>query len=160
MRIPFSTLILASFFSLASAEAPFAAGSLGVPLTDPPPGATPPPGADRPYGAVVGADAEGTSGLRPDDLIVAYNGAHVESSRALKRMVAETPAGREVEIRVIRGGTPRLLRLRLPSAPPPPTPVPGSTPEREPSAPNPRQLGARVVPLDPDIARKIELTAG
>src|SRR5690606_3392031 len=98
--------------------------------------------------------------LRPGDLIVVYNGAHVESSRALKRMVGETPAGREVEIRIIRDDTPRLIRLRLLPAPPSPTPAPVSAPDRKQAQPNPRPLGAKVLPLDPDIARYIGWTAG
>jgi serine protease Do len=142
--------------------ATFVPGSLGISLSDVSPDASPPPGADRPHGALVDNSAGGSSQFRTGDLIVAYNGAHVESSQALKRMLAETPAGREVEIRVIREGTPRLLRSRLRAAPPPPNfgPAPLPKAEREPIPPKPRQLGARVVSLDPDIARYIGWAPG
>lgn len=158
----FSRLVLVGFLfaTQAPCEGSFIPATLGIPLTDPSPDATPPPGADRPHGAVAGATSQENAGLQSGDLIVAYNGAQVESSQALKRMLAETPAGREVEIRVIRDGSPRLLRPRLRAAAPAPEPVQTLMPVRKPVDPEPRQLGARVLPLDPDIARHIGWSPG
>jgi len=44
------------------------------------------------------------AGLREDDVIVAWNGAPLESAAQLRRMVTETPAGRDVTLTVVREG--------------------------------------------------------
>jgi serine protease Do len=66
------------------------------------------------YGARVtnvgpGSPAE-DAGLQPADVIVSYNGVRVESARAFQRMVRETPAGRKVELRLIRSGNAVLVQ--------------------------------------------------
>lgn len=66
------------------------------------------------YGARVtnvgpGSPAEQV-GMQSADVVVSYNGIRVESARAFQRMVLETPAGRQVELRVIRNGTATLLQ--------------------------------------------------
>lgn len=60
------------------------------------------------YGAVImeivrGSAAE-DAGLRKYDVIVAYNGTRVESMAQLRRMIAETPVGRTVDLEVMRDG--------------------------------------------------------
>lgn len=69
------------------------------------------------YGAwvqAIGPDSPAEkAGVNVDDVIVGYNGQRVESAMALRRMVHETPAGRTVEIRLIREGAPRLLQAEL-----------------------------------------------
>jgi serine protease Do len=45
------------------------------------------------------------SGLMEEDVIVSWNGARLESGRQLKRLVGETPPGRSVKLKVIRGGS-------------------------------------------------------
>ena len=77
------------------------------------------------YGARVtnvgpGSPAE-QAGLQSQDVIVSYNGIRVESARSFQRMVLETPAGRKVELRIIRAGEavlcqPTLGEGRLPSS--------------------------------------------
>ncbi len=59
-----------------------------------------------------GSPAE-TAGIQVDDVVVGFNGLRVESARALRRLVQESPAGRTVELRLIRGGAPVLLRVTL-----------------------------------------------
>lgn len=44
------------------------------------------------------------AGIRDDDVIVAWNGSSVESAAQLRRLVGETPAGREVKLTVVRDG--------------------------------------------------------
>lgn len=44
------------------------------------------------------------AGLREDDVVVGWNGAPVESAAQLRRLVSETPAGREVTLTVVRDG--------------------------------------------------------
>ena len=53
------------------------------------------------------------AGLREDDVIVAWNGAPVESAVQLRRLVSETPAGREVRLTVVRDGTRRELPVEI-----------------------------------------------
>lgn len=69
------------------------------------------------FGAWVEAVQPGSpaeaAGLQVDDVIVGFNGLRVESARALRRLVMESPAGRTVELRLIRRGEPVLLRATL-----------------------------------------------
>lgn len=69
------------------------------------------------YGAWVEGVGAGSpaaeAGIQVNDVIVAYNANRVESARALRRMVQETPAGRSVELRVIRQGRPMLISVTL-----------------------------------------------
>jgi serine protease Do len=44
------------------------------------------------------------AGFQEDDVVMAWNGTRVESARQLKRMVTETPPGREVNLGVFRDG--------------------------------------------------------
>lgn len=69
------------------------------------------------YGAWVrgvGPDSPAAkAGIQDDDVIVSYNGLRVESARAMQRMVLETPAGRIVELRLIRDGKPVIVQPTL-----------------------------------------------
>ncbi|MCC5844786.1 MAG: PDZ domain-containing protein [Verrucomicrobia bacterium] len=69
------------------------------------------------YGALVEAVQPGSpaeaAGIQVDDVIVGFNSTKVESARALRRLVQESPAGRTVELRLIRGGAPALVRVTL-----------------------------------------------
>lgn len=65
-------------------------------------------GLQEEYGAVVkevvkNTPAE-TAGLQSKDVIVGWNGQRVESTKQLRRLIAETPAGRTVKIEYIRNG--------------------------------------------------------
>ena len=66
------------------------------------------------YGARVTDVGPGSpaarANLQPGDVIVSYNGIRVESARAFQRMVRETPAGRQVELRLIRDGKAVLVQ--------------------------------------------------
>ena len=53
------------------------------------------------------------AGLLANDVIVGFNGQSVESIRALGRLVRETPAGRSVELDVIRDGRNRQLSVEI-----------------------------------------------
>ena len=65
-------------------------------------------GLPRASGAVVSGITEGSpaarSGLRPGDLIVAYDGKPIQESRYLSRYVADTPIGKSVKVDFLRGG--------------------------------------------------------
>lgn len=53
------------------------------------------------------------AGLRDDDVIVGFDGEDVRSAAELVRLVRETPQGREVELRVVRAGSSRTLRVTM-----------------------------------------------
>ncbi len=63
-------------------------------------------GLKREYGARIEDVSDDSpaqkAGLQADDVIVGWNGSQVESAAQLRRMVTETPAGREVKLEVIR----------------------------------------------------------
>lgn len=107
------------------------------------------------YGAWVRAVGPASpaekAGLLADDVIVGYNGHHVESAMALRRMVRETPAGRKVEIRLIRDGSPHLLQ-----------PVLGKGQVAAASAParSPRSLGVWIESIAPAVADYLGLEEG
>jgi len=68
-------------------------------------------------GALVSAVVEGspaqTAGLKPGDVIVAYNGRTVARSDELPRAVAATPVGREVPLSVLRDGKTVALTAKI-----------------------------------------------
>jgi serine protease Do len=108
------------------------------------------------YGAWVeavqpGSPAE-TAGIQVDDVIVGFNGLRVESARAMKRLVQESPAGRTVELRLIRGGAPVLVRATLGV---------GREAAAVPAAARaPRVLGVGVEPISLQLADLYELEDG
>jgi serine protease Do len=53
-----------------------------------------------------------TAGLRAQDVVVEFDGEHVRSARHLTRLVAETPAGREVGMVVMRDGKKTDLHIK------------------------------------------------
>ena len=50
-----------------------------------------------------GSPAE-KAGLKPNDVVLEYNGQHVEGMEQFGRLVRETPGGREVKLVISRGG--------------------------------------------------------
>jgi len=57
------------------------------------------------------------AGLRPGDVVVKFNGRLVESADDLPAMVAQTPAGEQVEMEIVRNRQPMTLRIKLESIP-------------------------------------------
>jgi serine protease Do len=56
---------------------------------------------------VVGVDENGPAkpaGIEPDDVIVKFDGKEIKQMRDLPRAVAETPAGKQVTVLIIRKG--------------------------------------------------------
>ncbi|SEQ38926.1 serine protease Do [Faunimonas pinastri] len=74
-------------------------------------------GMDKPHGALVAGISDGgpaaKAGLRPGDVVITFNGQDVNTSRDLPRLVADTPAGRVVDVVVIRDGQPVTLRVPI-----------------------------------------------
>ena len=74
-------------------------------------------GLKSPEGALVtevtpGGPAE-KAGIRPRDVIIEFNGRPVHKMRELPRLVAETPVGEEVPVKVIRDGREVALKVTL-----------------------------------------------
>jgi serine protease Do len=107
---------------------------------------------DTPIGAevegIVGGGPAHRLGLRPGDLIVAFDGERVETPEQLARWVLATPPGREVTLVWVRRDVGRTGTVKL-----------GESPERVPpwlagSAPDPSVEGHRkVTELDREMRR-------
>ena len=105
-------------------------------------------------GALVSAVVEGspaqTAGLKPGDVIVAYNGRTVARSDELPRAVAATPVGREVPLSVLRDGKTVALTAkiaRLAEADEAASPASGEKP----------RLGLQLQTLTPKLAAELGL---
>ncbi len=74
-------------------------------------------GLDRERGALIEEVTEDgpaqKAGMLKDDVVLEWNGAAVESAAQLQRLVQETPAGREVELKVVRDGRNRDVRVTI-----------------------------------------------
>jgi membrane-associated protease RseP (regulator of RpoE activity) len=68
-------------------------------------------------GAIVMKVIEGSpaakAGLKENDVVVSFNGQRVDSMIALRRLLSETPADRNVQIEVIRGGSHQTMATTL-----------------------------------------------
>jgi serine protease Do len=53
------------------------------------------------------------AGMKVGDTIQQYNGQRVEGMEEFKRLVSETPAGREVKLDVVRAGAPQTMMVKL-----------------------------------------------
>ena len=74
-------------------------------------------GLGRARGALVaGIDDKGPAkpaGIQSGDVIVRFDGQEVRNSTDLPRIVAATPVGKEVDVRVVRGGKEQSLKVTL-----------------------------------------------
>jgi C-terminal processing protease CtpA/Prc len=61
---------------------------------------------------VAGGPAE-KAGLKENDVIISFNSRRVDSVRELQRLLSETPADRNVQIEVVRGGSHQTLAATL-----------------------------------------------
>jgi C-terminal processing protease CtpA/Prc len=68
-------------------------------------------------GALVGnTESEGpaqAAGIEPGDLIVRFEGKDIKDAAGLSQIVAETPAGRDVAVTIIRRGKPATTTVKL-----------------------------------------------
>lgn len=119
-------------------------------------------GLDRTRGALIAQVFPGSpaqkGGVESGDVVVEVNGRAVDSPNALSRAVAAVEPGRKVELKVLRNGKERRLKVsvgerdaqRLDGAPP--------SEEEEPDAES--QLGLTVAPLTPEVARQLGVRRG
>jgi serine protease Do len=69
------------------------------------------------YGVEITRIEEGSpaerAGLKPNDVVLEYNGQRVEGMEQFGRLVRETPAGREVKLLISRGGVAQTIAATL-----------------------------------------------
>jgi len=68
-------------------------------------------------GALIGStEPDGpaqAAGIEPGDLIVRFDGKDIKDAAGLSQIVAETPAGKDVDVAVIRGGRQGIITVKL-----------------------------------------------
>ncbi|MDQ6676818.1 MAG: PDZ domain-containing protein [Acidobacteriota bacterium] len=57
------------------------------------------------------------AGIRPDDVVLEFNGQRIEGTAQFVRMVSETPVGRQVSLAISRAGAPQTVSATLESRP-------------------------------------------
>ena len=71
----------------------------------------------EPYGVEITRVEEGSpadkAGLKSGDVVVEYNGEHVEGMEQFGRLVHETPAGREARLLINRSGATQMITATL-----------------------------------------------
>lgn len=74
-------------------------------------------GLNKAYGALVleltPDSPAANSGIESGDVILSFNGKDIEEMRQLPRMVAETPVGETVSVKILRKGKRKSIRLKL-----------------------------------------------
>ncbi len=101
---------------------------------------------------VLSGQAAEAAGVKRGDIIVAFDGKPVANVRGLQRAVSFTSVGKQVEVRVFRGGRLETLTVKVGEA---------ATAERRGSAaPARRDLGMTVEELDAEKAKKFKLREG
>jgi serine protease Do len=115
----------------------------------------------EPHGALVSGVKEGgpgaKGGIERGDIIVEFDGQKVSSSHELPTMVAATPIGKEVEVKVLREGKEKTLHVKIGEMPKGAGETPG---EEEQNAPSGEKLGLMVAPVTPDVARGLGIEPG
>jgi serine protease Do len=99
-----------------------------------------------------GSPAE-EAGLREGDLIVRYQGEPVVDSGNLRNRISLTPPGTEAEMRVVRGGREKALRVRIASLEDAAAAIPASSAAAE-------ELGITVQDVTPELASKLGIRPG
>ena len=92
------------------------------------------------------------AGVKRGDVIIAYQGKEIASSRELPIRVADTPVGTKAEIKVLRDGQEKTLPVEI-----------GELKDKEPPGEKPTPaapLGLRVDEITPEIADRLNLPSG
>ena len=124
-------------------------------------------GLGAPRGAVVSGITEGSpaarAGIKPGDLILAFDGKQINEGRYLSRYVADAPIGKSVRVDFLRGGkkmtanvTIAKLNEKTPAAAPAPATT-GQEPDSGDRTVSGRVLGMDLAELTPDIRRKYKI---
>jgi serine protease Do len=100
--------------------------------------------------ALPGLPAE-AAGVKRGDVIVGFDGKEIPDLRTLQRLVSRTAVGRQVEVRVVRGGALVTLTATVAEAS---AARRGGAPAGIPA----RDLGMQVQELDAELAKKFKLS--
>ena len=113
----------------------------------------------EPHGALVSNVKEGgpgaQAGLEPGDIVVEFDGKKVKSSHELPAMVAATPVGKEVEVKILREGKEKTLRAKIAEMP-----RDGEGAAEETGESSGEKLGLGVAPVTPEVARQLGIEPG
>jgi serine protease Do len=114
-------------------------------------------GLERARGALV-ADVQpnspaGQAGIQRGDVVVAFKGEPIEDMHALPRVVANTAPGTEADVRLLRKGQERTVKVKVGEMPEEQrqAAVEGGLPEK--------RLGLAVEQLTPEIAQSLGLSS-
>ncbi|MCY4602138.1 MAG: Do family serine endopeptidase [Acidobacteria bacterium] len=118
-------------------------------------------GLSSEMGAIVSAVSEdgpaGQAGMRPGDVIVAYNGEPVDDTRDLQNRVVNTRPGTTVPVRVVRNGEERTLNITIEELD---FDVEARGPEAEPAEELSEGFGMTLRDLTPQTAARLRLPEG
>ena len=74
-------------------------------------------GLSEERGAIISKVVEGgpaaKAGLKENDVVVSFNDRRIDSVRELQRLLSETPAGRNIKLEVVRGGSRQSVTATL-----------------------------------------------
>ncbi len=99
---------------------------------------------------VIAGLPAGAAGMKRGDVIVGFDGQEIPDMRALQRIVSRTPVGKQVEVRILRGGRLEVLTATVAEAGTAGRTASGGVPGRE--------LGIQVEDLDSEGAKKFKLS--
>ncbi|RMG37710.1 MAG: DegQ family serine endoprotease [Gammaproteobacteria bacterium] len=118
-------------------------------------------GLQRPEGALVTQVMPNTpaeaAGLQPGDIIVRFNGKHIDRSSELPPLVGASPVDQDAELEVIRDGKHMTLEVRIAQLPEDAM-VSQPAPQKNPGLVD--KLGAVVTDLTPEARKKSKLASG
>ncbi|MHB8668731.1 MAG: DegQ family serine endoprotease [Burkholderiales bacterium] len=110
-------------------------------------------GLKKPEGALISSvgknGAAAKAGLKPGDVILSYNGKHIESSSRLPLLVADTAPGTTVTLEVMRDGKTRNVDVTVGAS------KDAKVASAETSASDHGRLGVVVRPLNPDEQKQV-----
>lgn len=116
-------------------------------------------GLEKPEGALVSAVEDRSpaarAGIKPGDVILAFNGRTIDRSSTLPLLVGDLKPGQIAAVRVWREGSQRTLNVTVGAAPAEPV-ASASTPSDN----NSGQLGLVVRPLTPDEQEQLHSKSG
>jgi serine protease Do len=114
----------------------------------------------EPHGALVSSVKEdgpaAKAGLERGDIIVEFDAKPVKSSHELPSMVAASPIGKDVDVKVLREGTEKTLQMKIAEMPKGEGEI-GSGETEEQSG---EKLGLAVAPVTPEVARQLGIEPG
>ncbi len=118
-------------------------------------------GLERDKGALVASVEDGSpaarAGVKSGDIIVGVNGARVEQSSDLPRIIGEMRPGQVANLRLWRDGTERDSRVTLAELTPTPETLASADPQAETAS---VPLGVAVRPLTQDEAKELGVANG